>query len=93
MLMKKPFVVFGGKNYLEYLRQMGFRTFEDFWDESYDGYSEADRYMQILVLIDKLAQKSLEDLETMYWDMKYTLDHNYNLLISQGFNRQIKLIQ
>ena len=36
--LKKPFVVFASRDYLCYLRQMGFKTFNDFWSEEYDGY-------------------------------------------------------
>lgn len=90
MLLKKPFIVFGPKDYLEYLRQMGFRTFGDFWDETYDGYSDTDRYSKILQLIDWIAKKSLDELETIYLDMQYTLDHNYDLLTTQKFTRLIK---
>jgi hypothetical protein len=92
MLLKKPFVVFGSKDYLAYLRQMGFRTFGDFWDEEYDGYADADRLLKIQMLINLLASKSVTELEKMYWDMQYTLDHNYNLLMSQQYNKQIKEI-
>lgn len=89
MLLKKPMIIMGPKNYLEYLHQMGFRTFADFWDEDYDGYADTDRYLKILDLINKLAGKSFDQLETMYWDMQYTLDHNYNLLLTQGYNKTI----
>lgn len=89
MLLKKPFIVFGSRDYLAYLRQMGFRTFGDFWDETYDGYSAAERYTRILVLIDNLAAKSINELEAMYWDMQYTLDHNYNLLMTQTYKKKI----
>jgi hypothetical protein len=44
MWLKKPFIIFASKDYLCYLRQMGFRTFGDFWDETYDGYEGRDRY-------------------------------------------------
>jgi|LakMenEpi03Aug12_release.lakeMendotaPanAssembly.Ray.scaffolds.fasta_scaffold90944_4 hypothetical protein len=90
MLLKKPFIIFGSQDYLAYLRQMGFRTFGDFWDETYDGYEGADRYSCILDLIDQLAAKNLDELESMYCDMQYTLDHNYDLLISQKFNHRIE---
>ena len=93
MLLKKPFIIFGSRNYLVYLRQMGFRTFGDFWDENYDGYEGADRYIRILELIDTLAGKSFDELESMYWDMQYTLNHNYNLLINQKFHRNIKYLK
>jgi len=92
MLLKKPMIVMGPKNYLNYLRQMGFRTFADFWDEEYDGYDGPDRYLKILKLIDNLATKSNQELETMYWDMQYTLDHNYNLLLTQTYHKQITAI-
>ena len=68
---------------------MGFRTFNDFWNEDYDGYEGKDRYVKILELIDMLAQKSTDELERMYWDMQYTLDHNYNLLLTQTYNKII----
>ena len=89
MLLKKPMIVMASANYLEHLRQMGFRTFGDFWDEDYDGYEGADRYNKILKLIDKLSQLSVDQLETMYWDMQYTLDWNYNLLLTQEYNKKI----
>jgi hypothetical protein len=92
VLLKKPMIVMGPKNYLEYLRQMGFRTFADFWDEDYDGYEGRDRYLKILKLIDNLATKSNQELETIYWDMQYTLDHNYNLLLTQTYNTKINAL-
>ena len=92
MLLKKPMIVMGSKNYLEYLRQMGFRTFGDFWDESYDGYEGTDRYTRILALVNYLATKSTNDLESMSWHMEYTLQHNYDLLMNQNYQRQIEKI-
>jgi hypothetical protein len=92
MLMKKPFVVFGSKDYLAYLRQMGFRTFNDFWNEEYDGFEGRDRLLSIYKLIDNISKRSINDLESMYWDMKYSLDHNYNLLMSKKFQRRISKI-
>jgi len=89
MLLKKPFVIFGSKDYLAYLRQMGFRTFSDFWDEDYDGYLGKERYLRIIKLIDHIATLSREQLETMYWDMQYTLDHNYQLLADKKYNTNI----
>lgn len=90
MLLKKPFMVFGSRDYLAYLRQMGFRTFHDFWDEDYDGYEAADRLVKTSAVLDQLATVPLDKLQTMYWDMQYTLDHNYNLLMSKQYNRRIK---
>jgi len=90
MLMKKPFVIFGSRDYLEYLRQMGFRTFSDFWPEEYDGYQGGDRLRKIYQSMDYIAEQPLDKLQSMWWDMKYSLDHNYDLLMSKKFNRKIK---
>jgi hypothetical protein len=89
MLLKKPMIIMGPINYLGYLRQMGFRTFHDFWDEDYDGYEDKNRYSKILQLMHKLSQMSVSQLESMYWDMQYILDHNYNLLVSQTYNQTV----
>jgi len=89
MWLKKPFVVFGSKNYLLYLRQMGFRTFADFWDEDYDGYETKDRYAKILTLLDQLSKKSHAELENMYRDMQYSLQHNYDLLQNQNYTTDL----
>jgi hypothetical protein len=48
----RPFIVMGSKNFLIYLRQMGFKTFYEFWNEDYDGYEGKEKYLQILKLID-----------------------------------------
>jgi hypothetical protein len=89
MLLKKPFIIFGSTDYLAYLRQMGFRTFADFWDETYDGYQGKERYLRIIKLIDHIAGLSREHLETMYWDMQYTLDHNYQVLTDKKYKTNI----
>jgi hypothetical protein len=85
MLLKKPMIVMGPKDFLGYLRQMGFKTFNDFWDEDYDGFAEQNRYQKILDLIDNIAQQPIDVLVDMHQRMRPILDHNYNLLVSQGY--------
>jgi hypothetical protein len=93
MAMKKPFIAMAPDNYLDYLHQMGFKTFNDFWSEDYDGFTGADRYAKILTLIDEIATKSRSELLSMYQKMQNILDHNYNLLLSTQYNKDIKLIE
>jgi len=92
MLLKKPFIIMGSRDYLAYLRQLGFWTFEHFWDETYDGYSDRDRYLHILQLIDSLAKKSKEELYDMYIEMEYVLEHNFNLLKTKQFKTRVEFI-
>jgi hypothetical protein len=93
MWLKKPFIIFGSRDYLCYLRQMGFKTFQtptlDFWSEDYDAYEGRERYIRILALIDELAKKSKEELQELYQAMQPILEHNYNLLQTQSYSKTI----
>lgn len=93
MWLKKPFIIFASKDYLDYLRQMGFKSFCNFWDETYDGYETGDRLHYILSLIDSISQKSVSELENMYGQMQPILDHNYNLLANQIYSTRISEIE
>lgn len=89
---KKPFIMFGSRDYLLYLRQMGFQTFYQFWDEDYDGYEGRDRLIKILKLIDWLGSQSMDTLENMYQGMQPILEHNYNLLLTQTYTTAIRKV-
>lgn len=92
MLCRRPFVVMASRNYLEYLRQMGFHTFHEFWDESYDGLDGADRYIKILALLDDLACCPKQRLVDTFYASQYQRDHNYDLLTQQQFKTGIVAI-
>jgi len=92
MLLGKPFLAFASVNYLAYLRQMGFRTFADFWSEDYDGYEGGERLLRILAVIDEISAMTLGQRETMFWDMQYTLQHNRQILSQQSWNNTIAKI-
>ena len=83
-------IVMGSAGVLMYLRRMGFKTFWEFWDEDYDGYSEQARYKKIVELINNISKKSNNDLMEMYNRMQPILDHNYNLLVSGNYNKEFK---
>lgn len=89
---KRPFIAMTNKNYLAYLRQIGFRTFNEFWDESYDAFEGKERYFKILELIDNLLQLSGSELDRMYSGMTEILEHNHNLLMSDSFKKQVEKI-
>lgn len=93
MLLKKPFIIMGSKNFMIYLRQMGFKTFYEYWDEDYDGFEGKDKYLKILDIIRTISNKSQHELLSMYNSMQDVLDHNYNLLVTQTFNKKIEYIE
>ena len=89
---KKPFIVHGNKDYLDYLHQMGFRTFHDYWSQNYDGYDQKDRYCAMLQIFAEIGSKSKVELASMLEDMQPILDHNYDLLMDKTYNYDVKKI-
>jgi hypothetical protein len=77
-----PFIVLGNKDSLKKLRQMGYRTFDGFIDESYDSLPTFERFEAIILAIKKII--AIEDKVTWYKSMQDILEHNYNVLHSQG---------
>ena len=75
-LTKTPFLVMGSRNYLGLLKQLGFRTFDRFWDESYDWCSDVRRCLEIKKVIDDLAKLDHKNIEKMYDAMSPILEHN-----------------
>jgi hypothetical protein len=83
ILSYQPFIVFGAHGYLAELKNYGFKTFSDFWDESYDNIkSPVQRMKSLISLVKSLNNKSIEELNDIY---KSTIDiciHNRNLFYS-----------
>lgn len=76
-----PFIVQGSQHYLARLKKLGFKTFDQWWDE---GYSEDPYDYQTKLIeevIDKLSVLSVDQLQVMYEDMLPTLEHNRNRLL------------
>ena len=93
ILCRKAFIVMSPVNYLGYLRQMGFKTFNKFWDESYDYLTAKDRYFAILELIKKLSQLSPDRLIKLNDELKEITEHNYQLINSRSFTTKITQIR
>lgn len=76
-----PFMVQGPVNHLANLRLMGFKTFADYWDESYDEDGGLVGMQCIQRNIDMLAKKSINELSLMYADMLPALKHNQTVFL------------
>lgn len=77
-----PFIVLGNKDSLKKLRQMGYKTFDGFIDESYDSLHTFERFEAIISAIKKII--AIEDKAAWYKSMQGILEHNYNVLHTQG---------
>jgi hypothetical protein len=55
----KPMLVFGPKHFLKRLRDLGFQTWHDIWDESYDELSGADRWLAMIPVLGRIIANQL----------------------------------
>jgi hypothetical protein len=71
---------------LRYLRSYGFKTFDSWWDESYDVVIDPVARLQAVVsIIRDISAMSDTDLESMLQGMQHVLDYNYELFYSRRF--------
>jgi hypothetical protein len=76
---KRPFILAAPPQTLKYLKEQGFQTFSDYWDESYDDeFDHGKRLVKIYDLIDYIGNKSIEELSEMLKQMKNILEFNYH---------------
>lgn len=79
LLTKNPFIVFGPANFLRNLKRLGFRSFNEFWNETYDDLEGIERINAMEILLEKIAKYSIIELQQMYEKMGPILEHNYNV--------------
>jgi hypothetical protein len=81
VLMRTPFMAQSSQGFVANLQRLGFRTFDNYWDE---GYSQDPVNCQVPAMranIDRISQLSVLQLQSMYADMQPILEHNYNRLL------------
>ncbi len=70
-----PFIVIGGPHYLKKLKEFGFKTFDKWWDESYDDeLDDVKRMDKVLKLIVSLNDSN--NLKKIYEESKDVVLHN-----------------
>jgi hypothetical protein len=76
----QPFIVFSSYGYLKHLKTYGFKTFSDFWDESYDDIENPNRrFFALLKLVRSLNDKSIDELNELYKNVKHICIYNRQL--------------
>jgi hypothetical protein len=80
----KPFVVFAGPGYLHNIRQLGFKTFPELCDESYDTIENTEeRFQAFLQRIQTINDMSIDQLRQLAIEMQPTFEHNRNLILEK----------
>jgi hypothetical protein len=72
-----PFIILAAPNHLAFLKKFGYKTFDEFWDESYDKeidlIKRIEKISQILKNLQKLSTEQLVNLRSQMQDI---LDYN-----------------
>lgn len=83
ILAQQVFVVHGKTNYLEDLKALGFKTFGDVFDESYDKVKDED--MRIKKIVDLCETITDMDYTNLYEKTKAIREHNAKILFDKSF--------
>jgi hypothetical protein len=87
----RPFVLVAPPHTLSLLKQCGVKTFDKFWDESYDREENHEqRLLKILKVIDYIDSFSVDDLKQLYIDMLPILVHNHQTIATLRHQNWIK---
>lgn len=79
IVAKMPFLLLAGVGSLRYLRNYGFKTFGEFWDESYDDIvNSVDRFNAVMLILEDLCNKPHSELVAMKIAMSEILEYNFN---------------
>lgn len=80
IFMGHPFIIFGNPGTLKKLKELGFKTFSDWWDESYDDELDTtERLYKIIDILNYLKTLSNDDLYGIREQMKETLEWNQHI--------------
>jgi len=78
-----PFIIIGAAGTLAELKRMGFKTFSDFWDESYDScHDHATRMKMVMDLVESIAKWSPEQKLKFSHDVADIVNHNYTHMLT-----------
>lgn len=85
ILSKRPFIMIGPYGNLKTLRNKGFKTFHSVIDESYDDIEDPNKRLEaVMNLVLELNNMSQSDLNTMLYNLKDVLLHNFYLITKKG---------
>lgn len=84
LIAKTPFIVMGPKNYLSNLKKIGFRTFNQWWNEDYDQYEGAPRIEEIKKIVTNIMLWTPTQMQTALNEMQEILEHNFMIYKQQA---------
>jgi len=89
IVMQQPFIIQSCRGSLEYLRRYGFRTFGEFWDESYDDSDDQTRTAKIGQLMQDLNSMSQKEKASLQKAVSNTVWWNQQWFYGEMFEKQL----
>jgi hypothetical protein len=88
----QPFILSSSRGSLAKLKEFGFKTFDRWWDESYDNeWMFVNRVEKMKDVLRYIISKSDDELREMYSEMEEVLIHNYDLFIKTNNEHFLKV--
>jgi len=87
IVMQQPFIIQSCRGSLEYLRRYGFKTFGEFWDESYDELPDETRTVAIGQLMQDINLMSQKEKASLQSAVSNTVKHNYEWFYGEQFEK------
>ena len=83
LLSNRPFIIIGEHGSLRALKQKGYKTFNDMFDESYDNIIDPSSRMEsIFELVKDINTRSLDEIKENVLKCQDKLSHNRNLMMA-----------
>lgn len=90
ILNYQPFIIAGSAGVLNSLRKVGFETFPELFDESYDNIKDnTDRIEKIMDILSQLAEFPLETVHKKYIDQTDKLIYNKKLITENNIENPL----
>lgn len=77
---KQPFIIVGAKGSLKHIRGLGFKTFNEFWNEDYDQLDDIARMKNIFDIVNKISRWNDEERIKFTEQVKDIVEYNFNHL-------------
>ena len=74
----QPFIIFGNPHTLKKLKELGYKTFDKWWDESYDAEIDVNkRFDKIVNILEQISEWDMDRCFEIKKEMQNILIHNY----------------
>jgi hypothetical protein len=94
ILARRLFIVYGGHNYLKNLQRLGFKTFSNVIDESYD--NEPDYKHRGDMICKQISYLLQQDQQQVLDAIQPIVEHNHNLMINtdwyRNFSKELRAV-